>query len=271
MTQILSDETSNLGWNGLYRAGGIAALLAGVLFRRNIAAEIALFSQHGSPASAADWFALLQDNRLLGLVSLNILDVVNYALLALMFLALLAILSPANKSAMASAAAFGFLGIAVYLASNMALSMLSLSNQYAATTSEAQRAALLGAGEAMLAISRFASAGAPGSAGYVSLLLVAAAGLITSLVMLRSRAFNRATAYVGILAAALDLAYCIAYLLLPGVEMLAVFFIPAAGLLLMVWHILIGWRLLRLARATPGSAELEDRSRGKPSAGHLTT
>ncbi len=271
MTRILNDETSNLGWNGLYRAGGIAALLAGVLFRRNFAAEIALFFQHGSPASAADWFALLQDNRLLGLVSLNILDVVNYALLALMFLALLAVLRPANKSAMAIAAAFGFLGIAVYLASNTALSMLSLSNQYAAVTSEAQRAGLLGAGEAMLAISRFASAGAPGSAGYVSLLLVAAAGLITSLVMLRSHAFNRATAYVGIVAAALDLAYCIAYLFLPGVEMLAVFFIPAAGLLLMVWHILIGWRLLRLGRATPGSVELEDRSRGKPTAGHLTT
>ncbi len=253
MTQVLNDETSNLGWNGLYRAGGIAALLAGVLFRRNIAAEIALFSQHGSPASAGDWFALLQDNRLLGLVSLNILDVVNYALLALMFLALLAVLRPANKSVMAIAAAFGFLGIAVYLASNTALSMLSLSNQYAAATSEAQQVHLLGAGEAMLAINRFASAGAPGSAGYVSLLLVAAAGLITSLVMLRSRAFNRATAYVGILAAALDLAYCTAYLSLPGVEMLAVFFIPAAGLLLMVWHILIGWRLLRLGKAMPQS------------------
>ena len=123
----------------------------------------------------------------------------------------------------------------------------------------------------MLAISRFASAGAPGSAGYLSLLLVAAAGLITSLVMLRSRAFNRATAYVGIVAAALDLAYCIAYLFLPGVEMLPVFFIPAAGLLLMVWHILIGWRLLRLGKAGPSSPGLGDRSKGKPTAGLFTT
>lgn len=271
MTQVLNVETSSSPWKGLYQTGGIAALLAGVLFRRNIAAEISLFVHHESPAGAGDWFAFLQDNPLLGLVSLNVVDVVNYVLLALMFLALYALLSRSNKSLMAIAAALGFLGIAVYLASNTALSMLSLSNQYAAATSEAQRAGLLGAGEAMLAISRFASAGAPGSAGYVSLLLVAAAGLITSLVMLRSHAFNRATAYVGIVAAALDLAYCIAYLFLPGVELLAVFFIPAAGLLLMVWHILIGWQLFRLGRAIPGNSVPGDRSKGKATPGPLTT
>jgi len=269
MAQIINEEVDP-GYRGLCRVGGLAALLAGVLFRRNIAAEIALFLQHESPANAGDWFALLQDNRLLGLVHLNILDVVNYALLALMFLALLAVLRPANRSAVTIAAALGFLGIAVYLASNTALSMLSLSNQYAAATSEAQRAGLLGAGEAMLAINRFASAGAPGSAGYLSLLLVAAAGLITSLVMLRSHAFTRATAYVGIVAAALALAYCMAYLFLPGVEMLPVFSIPAAGLLLMVWHILIGWRLLRLAKEMPArSAPAQKRSKGKRAAGRV--
>lgn len=243
-------------WKGLCRAGGVAALLAGVLFRRNIAAEVGLFVQSRSPAGAGEWFAFLQDNRLLGLVYLNIVDVVNYVLLALTFLAVYAVLRRTNKSVMAIALALGFLGIAVYLATNTALSMLSLSNQYAVATTEAQRAYLLGAGEAMLALNRFASAGAPGSGGYLSLLLVASAGLITSIVMLRSSAFNRATAYVGLVAAALDLAYCTAYVLLPGVnhELLAVFFIPAAGLMLMVWHVLIGWRLLRLAKAVSRSS-----------------
>jgi hypothetical protein len=103
----------------------------------------------------------------------------------------------------------------------------------------------------MLAIHRFTSPGAhPGAGGYLSLLLIAIAGMITSVVMLRSAVFNRATAYVGILASAFDLAYCIVYVFVPAVDsgLLAVCFIPAAGLLLMIWHIMVGWRLYQLGR-----------------------
>jgi hypothetical protein len=249
MNQVPNAETSDSDWKSLYRVGGVAALIAGVLFRRNLAAEIGLFSAHKSPVTVSNWFALLQSNRLLGLAYLNIFDIVNYALVGLMFLALYAALRRANKSYMAIATALSFLGIAVYFASNTAFSMLSLSDQYAVVTTEAQRTTLLGAGEAMLAINRFGDPGShPGSGGYISLLLIAVAGMIASVVMLRSDLFNRATAYVGILASALDLAYCLAYAFVPTVdsELLAIFFIPAAGLLLMIWHILVGWRLYRL-------------------------
>jgi hypothetical protein len=251
MNQVANAETLDSGWKSLYRVGGVAALIAGVLFRRNIAAEIALFGSRPSPVTVSDWFALLQSNRLLGLSYLNVFDVVNYALVGLMFLALYAVLKRANKGYMAIAMTFGFLGIAVYFASNTALSMLSLSDQYAAATTDAQRTTLLAAGQVMLAMNRFGSPGAhPGAGGYVSLLLVAVAGMTTSVVMLRSTVFNRATAYVGILASAFDLAYCVAYVFVPAAdsELLAVCFIPAAGLLLMIWHIMVGWRLYQLGR-----------------------
>jgi hypothetical protein len=82
---------------------------------------------------------------------------------------------------------------------------------------------------------------------YLSLLFIATAGLLASIIMLRSNMFTRATAYVGMLAAALDLAYCLAVVVMPVVdrEQLALCFIPAAGLCLMIWHILIGQRLYR--------------------------
>lgn len=168
-----------------------------------------------------------------------------------MFLALYAVLRRAHKSTMAIATTLALVAIAVYFASNTALSMLSLSDQYAAATTEAQRTTFLAAGQTTLAINRFSDPGAhPGAGGYASLLLIAVAGMITSVVMLRSDMFNRATAYVGILASALDLAYCIAYAFVPAVDsdLLAVCFIPAVGLLLMIWHILIGRRLYRLGR-----------------------
>lgn len=229
----------------------MAALLAGTLFRRNIAAEIGLFSEQASPVTVSDWFALLQSNRLLGLSYLNIFDVVNYALLGMMFLALYVLLRQVNKSYMVIAVTLSLLGIAVYFASNTAFSMLALSDQYAAATTEAQRTTLEAAGQTLLAINRFAiSGGHPGAGGYMSLLLVAVAGMLVSVVMLRSAVFNRATAYVGILASALDLTYCIAYVFVPTANsgLLAIYFIPAAGFSLMVWHILAGWKLYQLGR-----------------------
>jgi hypothetical protein len=251
MNQVSHAGMSDSGWKSLCRIGGVAALMAGVLFRRNLAAEVGLFSQQKPPATVSDWFALLQSNRLLGLAYLNIFDIVHYALVALMFLALYAVLRRANKSYMAIATALGFLGIAVYFASNMAFSMLSLSDQYWVATTEAQRNTLLAAGQATLALNRFSSPGAhPGAGGYLNLLLIAVAVMITSVVMLRSDVFNRATAYVGILASAFDLAYCLAYVFVATLdsERLAVLFIPAAGLLFMLWHVMVGWRLYQLGR-----------------------
>ena len=103
---------------------------------------------------------------------------------------------------------------------------------------------------------RFGASGAhPGTGGYVSLLLVAAAGMISSVVMLHSDAFHRAAGWMGILASGLDLAYCLGYALVPARgELLALVFIPAAGLFLAIWHILIGWRLYRLGRRRGGTA-----------------
>jgi hypothetical protein len=251
MDQVINPEISDSEWKNLIKVGGVAALTAGVLFRRNIAAEIGLFSQYKSPSTVSDWFALLQSNRLLGLAYLNIFDIVNYALVGLMFLAFYIVLRPVNKSYMTIATIAGFIGITVYFASNTAFSLLSLSDQYADATTDIQKTMLLAAGDALLAINRFTSPGAhPGSGGYLSLFLIASAGMITSIVMLRSSIFNRATAYVGILASAFDLIYCFAFAFIPTVdtELLAVIFIPFAGLFLMIWHIMAGWRLYQLGK-----------------------
>jgi hypothetical protein len=62
------------------------------------------------------------------------------------FLALGAALWQVNQSITALALAGGLVGITLNLGSNISLVMLSLSQRYAAATSEAQRADLLIAG-----------------------------------------------------------------------------------------------------------------------------
>jgi hypothetical protein len=246
-------KLSDSGWKLMYKTGGVAAILAGVLFRRNLGVEIALFHPLKQPTSVIEWFELLQDNRLLGLAYLNLFDLVNYALLVLMLLALYGALRGANRAIMLIATTCGLIGMSVYFATNTALSMLSLSGQHAGAASEAQRAMLEAAGQSLLALNRFSSPGAqPGSGGYLSLLLVAISCLLIGLVMLKGRTFNRLTAVIGLLAAVLDLVYCIAFISLPGAdsELLSLLFIPAAGLFWMVWHILVGWRLYQLGRSS---------------------
>lgn len=245
----LKFEMENFAGNGLVRIGGLAALLAGLLFRRNLGAELTLLKELGiittgpatPPTAATDWFTLLQSEPLLGLTWLNVFDLVNYVLLGVMFLALFVALGRVNRSVMGIAAGLGLIGMLIYFASNQALALLSLSQQYAATTTETQRAMLLTDGQALLTINQF---GSPGR--YLSLLFSAIAGLLISSVMRRSDVFNRATVYVGMLAAALDLAYCLTIILLPAAdaEKVALCFIPAAGLGLMMWHILIAKVLL---------------------------
>ena len=90
--------------------------------------------------------------QLLALVLFHLVDLINYALVGLIFLALYAALHRTGKSASLVATATGLIGIAVYLASNQAFAMLSLSGEYAAATTEAQRSIFLAAGEALLAM-----------------------------------------------------------------------------------------------------------------------
>lgn len=226
----------NFKWNSLYKIGGLAALISGIVFRRNIGAEIFLFTGQTAPNTVTDWFSLLQSNSILGLSLLNVFDVVNYALLGLMLLALYVALKQTNESYMTIATALGLTGVTTYFASNTSFSMLSLSNQYATATTEAQKSMLQAAGQSMLTINQ-------GTGVYISLLLLAVAGLLVSVVMLNSRIFGKKTAYLGILASALDLTYCITFALVPELDAVL---LSGAGLCLMIWHIVVGRKLYKL-------------------------
>ena len=164
--------TQSRDWTPLYRSGGIAALLAAILFRRNIGAEVSLFTGAAAiPHSVADFYALLQSNPFVGLSFLAVFDLIDYVLVGLIFLALAAAFWQTHQSTAAIALASGLVGVAVSLASNISLTMFSLSQQHAAATSAAQQAALLAAGQAVLATGDPLGIH-PATGAYVSLLLV---------------------------------------------------------------------------------------------------
>jgi len=264
LNRVSAPDTVDSCWNSLYKIAGWAAWIAVLIFRRWLGSEFLLlraigiirFGPRTIPSSVIDWFTLLHTNPLVGLTLLNVFDIVNYALVGLMFLGLYAALRRANRSYMTLATTLGFVGIAVYLASNQAFSMLSLSDQYAAATTDAQRSMLLGAGQALLAIHNPNALG-PGT---MSFLLVTLAGLIISTVMLRSSIFSKATAYTGILANVFGLGYPIGVASAPKTLVIPVIAssLSVSACFLVFWYIGIARKLLQLGYGKPHGSVREE-------------
>lgn len=223
-------KIADSAWKPLYRVGGMAALIM-VVF---IVIEIPILIVWPPPGTVIGYFTLFQNNRLLGLLNLDLLFMLSNALLVLLYLALYAALRRASPSFMTIALTLGLVGIAAYFASNTAFSMLSLSNQYAAATTDAQRPMFLAAGQAMLAIYQ-------GTAFDVYYVLNAVATLIISVVMLRSTIFGKVTAYVGIVTGVLMVVPSTAGTI--GLVLSLISLVPFA-----IWSVLIARRLFMLAQ-----------------------
>jgi hypothetical protein len=184
-------------WRALYLVGGFAALLIELIFRRYWGVELMSFNGFGIfdvpkewPVRALEWFTLLQENPYVGLSLFELYDVIGAFLLILVFLALYIALREDSGSARVAATGAGLLGAAVYLSSNQSFAMLNLSGRYALATSAEEQSQLLAAGEALLA-QHNPSVYYQGTGVYAGMLLVFAAGLIFSLIMLRSKVFGK--------------------------------------------------------------------------------
>ena len=231
-------------WRPLYRIGGAAALTVASL----TVVQIAVFVASPPPTTVIGYFQLLQSSRLLGLLDLDLLSIANFGLTGLVFLALYGALRRASPALTAIALVACLVGVATYFASNTAFNMLILSNQYAAATTEVQRAAALAAGQATLAIYQ-------GTAFDVSYVLAAISGLLIAAVMLRSRIFTRWTASAGVAAFALGL-------IPPTAGMIGLACSLASLAPLLLWEILVARGLFRLGRG-PGDEEAPGKSGGE--------
>jgi hypothetical protein len=158
--------------------------------------QIIIYILWPPPETAIDYFHLFQSNWLLGLLSLDLLYILNNAILIIIYLALYFSLREVNGTIILIGLVLGLVGISAYFASNMSFEMLSLSNQYANISSENNQTSLLGAGAALLAVYK-------GTAFNVYYVLNAITLLIFAFVMLRSNIFSKATAIIGIISGVL--------------------------------------------------------------------
>lgn len=237
--QVTETKPAETDWRSLYKLGAFTALILIVLPPAEIVIGLLPGAQRASASTVTvvDWFSLFHDNWFLGLRNLGLLNLVGAALLVPTILAVYSALRRSNEAFGALGAMVFFMGIAVYIASSRALPMLSLSRQYAAATTDAQRSLLTAAGQTMLAEGQSRS----------GVLLIEFACLLISTIMLRGRVFSKATACAGMLGNALLMVVEIAFIPVsssPGIAVAA-----CGGLSIMTWYLLVARRLFQLARA----------------------
>lgn len=227
----------------LSRIGGFCALVCVAFWLTEF---VAIIFMGPPPTAIDDWFGLFRDRGLLGLLDSYLLDAAALVALVPVFLALFAALRRQAVSLMAIATVFALIGIALWISTNPALAMLSLSKQYDAATTEAQRSTFMAAAQTLLTMQ-------DGVGAYFGYLLFAAGGLFASFAMFRGKTFNRMTAWVGILANSCQIVEP------PGAAVSAGFYkafgpgvilIGLSGLFFLAWHLLIGLRLIRMGRTS---------------------
>jgi hypothetical protein len=192
-----------------------------------------------------DWFMLFQDNWFMGLRNLGLLNIFLNSLAILTYLAIYGALRKGSTQPYAAlVVSISFIGIGVFFATNRAFPMWDLSNQYAAATTDAQRAMLVAAGKSMISVGESHT---PGT--FLGFFLVELAGILISIVMLRSEVFSKATAYAGIIGFTLLLSFEFLSSFFTGLSVIAMLLVVLAGLLSIGWNILVARTLLQLGRS----------------------
>lgn len=227
--------------SSLYRIGGIAAM---ILVVYSLATIVQVILLGGPPTSAAQTFDLLQHHRIVGLLRLDLPTVALLPLYYLLFLGLFAALRYSDFAHALLSTTLAIVGVTLVLATPTALSMIPLSDKFAAATSPSDRSQLLAAGEAVLAADMWHATGAILGGVFTQI-----GAVLISVVMLKGGVFSKTTAWLGIVMHGLDLAHIVGGLIHP---VFGVVLMSLAGPLYPIWLTMVGLRLIGLAKNDPG-------------------
>lgn len=225
----MDDFHESAPWAGLLRCGGWAAL--GSVFLTLV--QIAIFVIWPPPETVPEIFDLMATSPLLGLLSMDLLYLINNLLVLVLYLALAVVLWRQSHSGVVLLLALGFVQMAAYYASNPVVEMLALARRHHRSDG-AEQAILEGVGEAVLA-------SWTGTAFLVYYFLGSFVLLILAWLLRRSAAFPRSAGWWGLAAGVL--------MLVPSpFGIVGMAFAMASLVPWSVFCVIVGRRLLQLAR-----------------------
>ena len=228
MSQANTIENPDPRWNSLYTIAGIAAIISILVIALGF---VTYFIWPYTPGqdSAENILVLLHDDPLGGLISLDLFLFIGN----LFSLALYVSLRQVDEGIALLALAVGLIGLVLLIPARPILELVHLSQAYMATASETEQAQIVDSAATLLALF-------DGIGWYMNTLLGGLSLLTSSILMLRSRLYSKATAYVGI---ATNLVLC--GFVIPPISLLMLFLCLPGYI---IWYILLARRFFQLGR-----------------------
>ncbi len=229
-----SSQSLDLSWKGIYRWGGVSALLIGVLYFIAMVLALGMGTQPSGGEAVLTWLSG-QTTLAYSVYGVAILTDI---LLVPVLLALYLALKGVNKNAMLAATGLAVAGVVLDLGVTCIswVALITLSQNYAAATSDALRASYV-------ATANYALAATAVSAPIYSMVVPSIGLLIISLVMLKG-IFSKGTAYVGISASIVGFVYGIS-LFVPALSAIS---LVIATILIAVFCLVVGSKLYKLGK-----------------------
>ena len=234
-------EAFRRGGAAFYRFAAACAIapLAALIF--DIAASLVYGAAPTAERGARDWLELFAASPILGLQGLSFPQAVTTLLGIPLTAALYLELRGRGPGWALLALVAGTVGSALFLAQSAALPMLALGGRWAGATTEAERSALLGAAEALLARNADFT-----PAGCLPFVLPCASWLALAGLMMGSRAFGKGLSILGLASFGLVFLFTIGASFVPGAFSILVPVSMIGGLGSMAWNVLTAISLWRM-------------------------
>jgi hypothetical protein len=232
---VLSVPESSL--KSLFTIGGVAAILQLVSI---LSYSVVIGMLGPKPTSAEEYFAVYQSSVLEAFLRGDFLLMILIGLYLGTFPALYAALHRLSPVYTALATLFTLIAVTLSFANESTFSLLRLGDNYVSATSEAQRAQLLAAGEAVIASDMWS-----GTSAYMTGILLQGSGVMISVIMLRSQDFSKVTAYAGLLGNGFDL---VQHILHPFAPSISAFIMMFMGLFYFVWFPMLARDFFKIRR-----------------------
>jgi hypothetical protein len=194
------------------------------------------------PETVIDVFNLLENERILALIRLDILTVLVMPLYFVIYYAIFGVIKKVNQEWAVFFIVLYFVGIVLFLATPSAYSLIPLSDTYHSTSDPMVKEHMIAAAEALRALDMWHMTGA-----VLGSILSQVAGGGISLLMMKCSMFGRRLGLLGVIIHVLDLIHFVFYVV--NLELLSTIFIGIAGVLYLPLYLIIGLRLLKLSKS----------------------
>jgi len=231
--------SSDHRWKDLLTVGGIACIVSELVILFGIVAYF-IWPYMPGYTTTAQIFSFIQADPLGGLMALDFFLLIGNLGSILIFLALYISLRRINESYALIALVLGLVAMILIVPARPIAEMFTLSNLYTSAVTETARSQALAAGDALHSLFN-------GTGWIVNTVFGGISLLISSILMLRSRVFGKAAAWVGIVTNVAVLLF-----FLPGQIGTLLLFLSLPGYL--VWYVQLALKFFRLGRNSAGSA-----------------